>query len=46
MSDKQMVVHHTRGTGDTILTRIVTDGTITLEPPGIEIALSDIYVAT
>jgi Uma2 family endonuclease len=43
--NKQMVVHHSRGTGDTILTRIVTEGAIALDPPGIEIALADIYTA-
>ena len=37
------VIHHSRGTGDTILTRIVTEGVITLDPPGLELALSDIY---
>lgn len=37
------VVHHARGTGDTILTRIVTAGSIVLDPPGLELALSDIY---
>jgi Uma2 family endonuclease len=41
--NKQMVVHHSRGSDDTILTRIVTEGTIALDPPGIEIALADIY---
>jgi Uma2 family endonuclease len=37
------VVHHARGTGDAILTRIVTEGAITLDPPGLKLALSDIY---
>jgi Uma2 family endonuclease len=37
------VVHHARGTGDTILTRILTAGSIALEPPGLELALDDIY---
>jgi hypothetical protein len=30
-------------TGDTILTRIVTEGVIMLDPPGFEIAVSDVY---
>ena len=38
-----LIIHHARGTGDHILTRIVRDGSITLDPPGLEIALSDIY---
>lgn len=37
------ILHHARRTGGDILTRIITDGSITLDPPGIEIALSDIY---
>jgi Uma2 family endonuclease len=37
------IVHHSRGTGDTILTRIVTEGRIALDPPGIELDLADIY---
>jgi Uma2 family endonuclease len=41
--DKPRIVHHARATGDTILTRIVTDGRIALDPPGIEIAIEDIY---
>ena len=32
-----------RNADGTILTRIVTDGTITLDPPKIEIAVADIY---
>jgi len=38
-----LIIHHRRGTGDTILTHVVTEGTIALEPPGLELALSDIY---
>ncbi len=37
------VIHHTRGTGDTILTRVVTEGRIALDPPGLELDLADIY---
>jgi Uma2 family endonuclease len=38
-----VILHHSRGTGDTIVTRIVTEGRIALDPPGLELALSDIY---
>jgi Uma2 family endonuclease len=41
--DKPRIVHHARGMGDTILTRIVTDGRLKLEPPGIDVAIADIY---
>jgi len=37
------ILHHARQTNGDILTRIVTVGSITLDPPGIEIALADIY---
>jgi hypothetical protein len=37
------VIHHSRATGDTILTRIVTEGVIILDPPWLEIALADMY---
>jgi Uma2 family endonuclease len=40
---RRSVIHHARGTGDTILTRIVTEGSLTLDPPGIALALDDIY---
>lgn len=44
--DKPLVLHHARNADGTILTRIVSDGTLGLDPPGIEIALGDIYAAT
>jgi Uma2 family endonuclease len=37
------IIHHSRGADDTIITRIVTEGAITLDPPGFELGLSDIY---
>ena len=37
------VIHHSRGTGDTIITRIVADGRINLDPPGLELDLAEIY---
>jgi len=44
--NEPLIVHHTRGTGDMILTHIVRAGTITLDPPGLALALVDIYAAT
>jgi Uma2 family endonuclease len=41
--EKPRIVHHARATGDTILTRIASEGRINLDPPGIEIAMGDIY---
>ena len=43
--DQPLVIHHARGDGDTIATRIVRDGTIALDPPGLQLALTDIYRA-
>ena len=37
-----VVVHHSRG-ADAIITRVITEGRITLDPPGLEIDLADIY---
>jgi Uma2 family endonuclease len=41
--NKPLVLHHARGGEDTILTHIVTQGTIELDPPGLAVALADIY---
>jgi Uma2 family endonuclease len=40
--DKSRIVHHARS-GDAILTRIVNDGNIRLDPPGIELAMAAIF---
>lgn len=40
-----MIVHHARKPGEDIVTRIVTEGTVRLDPPGLQIALADIYGA-
>ncbi len=37
------ILHHSRSGDDTIRTRIVTAGRIMLDPPGLELAVSDIY---
>ncbi len=44
--DQPLIIHHARGDSDAILTRIVREGTITLDPPGLGIALGDIYAVT
>jgi Uma2 family endonuclease len=43
--DKPLIIHHARASGDSILTRIVREGSITLEPPGLELVLADLYGA-
>lgn len=40
---QRVVVHHARGSADTILTRIVTTGSIALDPPGLALAVDDIF---
>lgn len=41
--DQPLVIHHARGNDDRILTRILRQGEIALDPPGLNLALSDIY---
>ncbi len=40
-----LILHHTRGADDTILTHIVREGVIALDPPGLELRLADVYGA-
>jgi Uma2 family endonuclease len=44
--DEPLIIHHARGSQDTILTHIVREGAITLDPPGLDLALGDIYGAS
>jgi len=41
--ERRRIVHHARGSDDVIATRIVTDGVIGLDPPGLELAFADVY---
>jgi Uma2 family endonuclease len=41
--DKPLIIHHARSGDDSILTRIVRDGALSLDPPGLELALADVY---
>ena len=41
---RRRIIHHARAGGDTILTRILSEGTITLDPTGIEFAMANIYL--
>jgi Uma2 family endonuclease len=43
--DQPLIIHHARGKDDTILTHIVREGAITLNPPGLDLALADVYGA-
>lgn len=41
--DQRLIIHHARGTDDAILTHIVREGMIALDPPGLTLALADVY---
>ena len=43
--DGPPLVHHRRQADGTILTTIVHDGVLTLAPPGIEVAVAEIFAA-
>jgi Uma2 family endonuclease len=44
--DKRLIIHHARGDGDVIATRIVSDGVLSLDPPGIELMAADLFPAS
>ena len=43
--EERLVVHHQRRDGGDILTRILREGTLALDPPGIAVGLTEIYGA-
>jgi Uma2 family endonuclease len=40
--DRPLVIHHKRGTGDAIETRIATGSSLRLDPPGLELDLAEV----
>ena len=42
-TERQTVIHHRRADDGDIQTRIVTAGTLTLYPPGLQLALAHIH---
>ncbi len=40
---QSVVIHHARGAGDDINTHIVTEGSVILDPPGLQLNLAAIY---
>ena len=42
----RLVIHHSRAEHDAIATRIVRDGNIRLDPPGIEFAIGEAFPAS
>lgn len=43
--DKRLVIHHARGQNGIVATRIVGDGVLTLDPPGLSLPLADFFAA-
>jgi Uma2 family endonuclease len=41
--DEPLIIHHARTTGDSILTHIVREGAIALDPPGLRLPVAEIY---
>jgi len=41
--DRRVVIHHKRGRGDAIETRVLTDGLARLDPPGFEVAVEALF---
>jgi hypothetical protein len=41
--DKRIVIHRAGGTGDVVATRIVSEGTVRLDPPRIEITVGELF---
>jgi Uma2 family endonuclease len=44
--DRRLLVHHARSQSESLATRIVREGTLQLDPPGIELAVEDIFPAS
>ena|SRR5688572_6885336 len=44
--EKPLVIHHARGENGVIATRIARDGSLRLDPPGLELAMAELYPAT
>ncbi len=42
-ADDRMLIHHKRGQGALIETRIYADGVLRLDPPGIELAVAEMF---
>ena len=41
--DERLVFHDVRGEGTAILSRIIREGVVQSDPPGVELTLEDIY---
>jgi Uma2 family endonuclease len=41
--DKYLIIHHARAHADAIATRIVSEGSLRLDPPGIELTVAELF---
>ena len=41
--DRRVAIHHKRGQGDVIETRVLSEGVLRLDPPGLEIAVAELF---
>lgn len=41
--DKRLVIHHARGENDVISTRILNEGSIALDPPGLSLSIAELF---
>jgi Uma2 family endonuclease len=41
--DKKLVIHHARGQDDTVATRIVSEGSLKLDPPGLTLPVAALF---
>jgi Uma2 family endonuclease len=44
-ADRRVAIHHKRGVGDVIETRILSEGILRLDPPGLEIPIVELFPA-
>jgi Uma2 family endonuclease len=42
-AERRVVIHHSRDGGDRIVTRFVMEGSLTLQPPGIDVRVADLF---
>ena len=45
-ADRRTAIHHKRGQGEVIETRILTEGSLRLDPPGLELAVAELFPPT
>jgi len=43
--DRRVVIHHKRGSGDAIETRVLSEGVAKLDPPGFDVAIEALFPA-